>query len=137
MNADQKLRLLVITPEKTALDQTVDSVRFPLADGQIGILPGRAPLVGRLGFGELKFVDGQKEQSFFLDGGFVQVKQNTVSILTARLLELNQLKVEEAERLLQEALSRRTANETERAAKERDVLRARSMLTLARKTGAA
>ncbi len=40
--ADQ-LRLVVVTPEKPLLDESVTALRFPLYDGQIGVLPGRAP----------------------------------------------------------------------------------------------
>src|SRR5947209_18270410 len=85
MASRKELRVLLVTPETTLLDEPVTALRFPLYDGQIGILPGRAPLVGRLGYGELKLTqpDG-REASFYIDGGFVQVKRGAVSILTNR-----------------------------------------------------
>ena len=50
----KQLQVVVVTPEKTLLDETVDFVALPLYDGELGVLPGRAPLIGRLGYGELR-----------------------------------------------------------------------------------
>ena len=47
--ADSALQLVLGTPETTLVDAPVRSLQFPLYDGQIGVLPGRAPVVGRLG----------------------------------------------------------------------------------------
>ena len=82
--ATTNLRLVLVTPETTLLDEPVEALRFPLYDGQIGILPGRAPLVGRLGYGELQITTAAGKKSYFIDGGFVQVKQGAVSLLTNR-----------------------------------------------------
>ena len=49
MAADGPLRLVVVTPEKTVLDQDVTSLRFALYDGQIGILPGTGSVGGAAG----------------------------------------------------------------------------------------
>ena len=51
---DQTIQCVVVTPERAVLDQAVDFVALPLYDGELGVLPGRAPLVGRLGYGELR-----------------------------------------------------------------------------------
>ena len=84
------LRLVIVTPETTLLDEHVSALRFPLYDGQIGILPGRTPLVGRLGTGELRLTGTSgTEKSFFVDGGFVQVKGGVVSILTDRAMPVS------------------------------------------------
>src|SRR5260370_9293424 len=82
MALNQQLRIVLVTPETTLLDEPVEALRFPLYDGQIGILPGRAPLVGRLGSGELRITNAKGLSSYFIDGGFVQVKENVVSLLT-------------------------------------------------------
>ena len=133
MIAARKLQLVLVTPEKTLLDEPALALRFPLYDGQIGILPGRAPVVGRLGYGELKInrVDGS-ETSYYIDGGFVQVKGGVVSILTNRSMPASEIKVTEAEELLQQAVSRVATTELEAAARTRDQARARSLLAMAR-----
>jgi F-type H+-transporting ATPase subunit epsilon len=128
------LRLLIVTPEKTLLDEAVSAIRFPLFDGQIGILPDRAPMIGRLGYGELKLTTPNgEERSYFVDGGFVQVKGATVSILTGRSLPAGQIDAQDAGEQLQAASRRVPTTPAEFAAKDRDQERARRMLELARK----
>ena len=77
-----KLQVVIVTPESTTLDKQVDSVVLPLFDGEKGILANHAPLIGRLGKGKLRIKDGSTEESYQIDGGFVQIESNTVSILT-------------------------------------------------------
>lgn len=79
-----QLQVVIVTPESTALDKHVDSVVLPLFDGEKGILPNHAPMIGRLGQGKLRIKDGGNEESFQVDGGFVQVESNVVSILTGK-----------------------------------------------------
>lgn len=132
MIAATQLQLVLVTPEKTLLDEPVESLRFPLYDGQIGILPGRAPLVGRLGYGELTISAAGGDRSYFIDGGFVQVKGHVVSILTQRALPVEEIEPTEAEELLAKASALIPKTEPDLAAKERDQERARRMLALAR-----
>lgn len=134
MVAAKQLRLVLVTPEKTLLDEPVDSLRLPLYDGQIGILPGRAPIVGRLGYGELKMSGPNGEKSYYIDGGFLQVKGSVVSVLTNRAIEASQLNPADAEEQLRSAQARIATTDLEFAAKARDQQRARRMLELARKT---
>ena len=128
----QSLRLVVVTPEKTLLDQQVSSLRFPLYDGQIGVLPGRAPLVGRLGYGELKITAEGRDRVYFVDGGFVQIKGETVSLLTHRAIPAGDINTAEAEEQLRQAKARPATTDVDQAAKARDEERARQMLNVAR-----
>ena len=75
---------MVVTPERAVLDEAVDFVALPMYDGELGVLPGRAPLIGRLGYGELRIRRGEETQRFFIDGGFAQVRANVVTVLTPR-----------------------------------------------------
>lgn len=139
MAGNKQLRLILVTPEKTLLDQLVHDLRFPLYDGQMGVLPGRAPLVGRLGCGELRFAEVANpnvRHSYFIDGGFVQIKGEAVTILTNRAVPVELLNRTQAEEQFRQASTRSTHNEVELSLKERDVQRARQMLALARKTHA-
>lgn len=128
-----ELRLVVVTPERTLLDEAVHALRFPLFDGQIGILPGRAPLVGRLGYGELK-VDliGGQSRSYFIDGGFVQVKGSVVSILTNAAMPVEELSAAQAQAELDAAMKMTAHTDLEFAAKDRAQERARRKRDLAR-----
>ena len=122
------LRLVVVTPETTLLDETVDALRFPLADGSIGILPGRAPLVGRLGRGELRITVGSQQRLYFIEGGFVQVNANVVSLLTERAIPPDQIDPQAVRRHLEEVAPRVTKTDAEYAAKMREQERDRRML---------
>ena len=126
-----KLRLVIVTPERTLLDEPVSALRFPLYDGDIGILPGRLPLIGRLGCGELKVTTATGEQHFFIDGGFVQVLGPTVSLLTHRAVPVANLSATEAEKQLAAASSRVAKTDEEIKVKLADQQRARRMLALA------
>jgi len=130
--ADNTLQLVLVTPETTLLDEPVQALRFPLFDGQAGILPGRAPVVGRLGYGELRITGNDGGiRSFYVDGGFVQVKGSVVSLLTNRAIPADKIDTAEAEALLQKTRETVAKGDNEIAAKDRDRERARRMLKLA------
>ncbi|MFO1022063.1 MAG: F0F1 ATP synthase subunit epsilon [Planctomycetales bacterium] len=133
MALPKQIRFVLVTPEKTLLDELVESVQFPLYDGQMGLLPGRAPLVGRVGFGELRLEREEGEQLYFVDGGFIQVKGEVVTLLTNRAIPAAELKLSYAEEQLAKADAERPHDDAGFAVKDRDVLRARRMIDLAKK----
>ena len=74
------LTVSVISPEAVLFEGTTDSVVAPAFDGQVGILTGHAPMVTLLGKGELRL--GGNGQRFTVEGGFVQVVDNVVRVVT-------------------------------------------------------
>jgi F-type H+-transporting ATPase subunit epsilon len=134
MAGGDKLRLIVVTPERTLLDEPVAALRFPLYDGDIGILPGRIPLIGRLGTGELRITAASGATSYFIDGGFAQVLGSTVTLLTNRAVPAKDISAADAEKQLAEVLARVAKTDEETTAKQVDQQRARKMLNLAQKT---
>jgi F-type H+-transporting ATPase subunit epsilon len=90
--SSRELQCVVVTPERALVNEPADFVVLPMYDGELGVLPGRAPLVGRLWFGELRVRRGEQVQRFFVDGGFAQVRDNTVTVLTPRAQKANELK---------------------------------------------
>lgn len=97
------LRCIVVTPEKAVLDDSADFVAIPMYDGEVGVLPGRLPLIGRLGFGELRYTKAGAVRRYFIDGGFAQVRANVVTILTARAIRAENISVQAAEEALRSA----------------------------------
>src|SRR5438270_5066076 len=97
---ERKLHCVVVTPERALLDEPADFVALPLYDGELGVLPGRAPLIGRLGYGELRLRRGADTRRYFVDGGFAQVRENTVTVLTQRALKAEEIDVNAAEQAL-------------------------------------
>ena len=79
----------VVTPERAVLECDAKSVVLPAWDGEVGILRNRAPLVCRLGIGELRVETPSERHTLFLDGGFAEMSENRLTILTsaARLPE--------------------------------------------------
>ena len=75
------LKLEIVTPEKKVVDETVDSVTVPTANGEIGILQNHAPLISALKSGVLSYTKGSVSERMVISGGFVEVGINTVSIL--------------------------------------------------------
>ena len=118
-----QLSCVIVTPEKTALDRQVDFLAVPMYDGEMGIAPGHSALMGRLGSGELRLRHGGAEDRYFLEGGFIQVQHDRVSILTDRLRPLASLSHAEAEKALHDA--ERLPGVTDREfARRQDALRA-------------
>jgi F-type H+-transporting ATPase subunit epsilon len=125
------LRCILVTPEATALDTPAEFVALPLFDGEAGIAPGRAPLIGRLGFGELRVRNADQTQRFYIDGGFVQVVDNVVSVLTNRAVKASALDANAAQSQLQTALSTPAAGRAEMAIRDRQISQARGQLRVA------
>lgn len=98
-----KITCVVVTPEQTALETEAEFIAVPLFDGELGIAPGRAPLIGRLGYGELRLKNGGATTTWYVDGGFVQVADNTVSILTGKAMPADKIDLPAAERHLANA----------------------------------
>src|SRR5437762_13575320 len=93
----KSVQCVMVTPERAVLAEAVDFVALPMYDGELGVLPGRAPLIGRLGYGELRIVQGGNTRRFFVDGGFVQIRNSIVTVLTSRAIPAAELKVAAAE----------------------------------------
>jgi len=97
------VQCVVVTPERAVLDEPADFVALPLYDGELGVLPGRAPLIGRLGFGELRLRRGAEIKRYFVDGGFTQVRNNVVTVLTARAIKAEEINEAAARQALEAA----------------------------------
>lgn len=97
-STSDKLRAVVVTPEETVLETDAEFVALPLYDGELGVARGHAPMIGRLGYGELRIRSGGEVTQLYVDGGFVQVADNVVSVLTNRALPPKQLDVDALER---------------------------------------
>jgi len=106
------ITLRVVTPERVVLDTTATSVIFPGLDGSTGVLKGHAPLVSALGVGELVFRDEAGQVTgLFVAGGFAEVRNNTVRIVTEASEPPTEIDLERAEVAAKRA--RRRIDETQ------------------------
>ena len=140
--AENTFHCSLVTPTEKLLDDEVTYTSVPAWDGLFGVLPRRAPLLGRLGLGELKISfprqDGAAggERSYLVDGGFVKMADNKLTILAERAIPAEELTVSEAKAELAEAQARvvpadATDQVAQLAAVARDKARASMKLRLA------
>ena len=131
--APGSLQCIVVTPERAVLDEAADFVALPMYDGELGILPGRAPLIGRLGYGELRLRRGTSTHRYFVDGGFAQVRTNVVTVLTPRAIRGEDIDVQAATRTLEEPNDTSPLPEAQEA-RSKNRARARAQLRVSEHT---
>ncbi len=130
----RRLQIAVVTPERSVLDQPADAVVVPLFDGELGILPGRAPLIGRLGIGELRIRRGEQLSRLYVDGGFVQVRGDIVTVLTSSAQSPEEIPVADVESTLLQATRTRAVTAEQFVEREQALRRARAKLRVARRS---
>ena len=128
-----ELKCIVVTPEGTVRETTADFVALTLFDGEIGISPGHTPMIGRLGAGELRIKLADQVDRYYIEGGFVEVVGDEVSILTTQAMPVEDI---DADITLEQLVAARQkpANTPElMAIRDRAVLLARAQLRVADK----
>lgn len=128
----ETLHCTLITPVGLAYEGDVDFVVIPAGDGEIGILPHRAPLMCELGVGSLRMRIGHNVQVWFVDAGFAQVLDNQVRILTQQAIPREKIDRSEVLRMLAEIQQMTVTDELSARRKARAEARARIRLRLAR-----
>jgi F-type H+-transporting ATPase subunit epsilon len=79
-----RLKVAVISPERTVFEGEAEQVVVPTWNGEVGILRGHAPLLALLGEGEVRIRQGASDQRFKIRGGFLQVADDVVTVLSER-----------------------------------------------------
>jgi len=80
----ERLTVRVISPERTIYEGEADLVVAPAWDGEVGVLRGHAPMVVLLGEGDLRIRRDGVEEEFYVSGGFLQVANDVVNVLSER-----------------------------------------------------
>jgi F-type H+-transporting ATPase subunit epsilon len=127
------LQCIVVTPEHTVRETRADFVALTLFDGEIGIAPGRAPLIGRLGYGEMRIRQADETERYYIEGGFVEVMGNVVSVLTNRAVPVKELDEAVAREQLAAAQARPANTPELMAIRDRAVAASRAQLHAARR----
>src|SRR5919108_992704 len=81
MADDNKLEVHVVTPEQEVWTGDADFLVATAIDGEIGILPGHAPILAALDVGRLSIDTGGGREEAAVDGGFLHVKDDRVDVL--------------------------------------------------------
>lgn len=127
----KQMRCVLVTPEKAVLDQAADLVSLPMSDGELGVMPGRQALIGNLGTGVLRIKSGNQTRRVFVDGGFVQVRDDTITVLTPRAQDGNEIDVEAAKRSISSAIPKDAGPKVMKE-HQHTILRARAMIRAAK-----
>jgi F-type H+-transporting ATPase subunit epsilon len=127
------LQCIVVTPERTVLEQPADFVVLTLFDGEIGVLTRHSPFIGRLGFGEMRVTQADKTDRYYVEGGFVEALEDVVTVLTGRAVLASE--IDEAVALEQLISARAKPGNTPElmAIRDRAVLQSRAQLHAARR----
>lgn len=125
-------RCSIVTPAKSVLDDDVTYVTFQAWDGQKGVMPNESPLLTRLGVGSVRldFPEGGSRW-FLVEGGFAQIQNNALTLLTEAATPAESISMSEAEAELAEASARIAEKADDRAKVERDQQRAMAKKSLA------
>ncbi len=122
-----QLQCVVVTPERTEIDVQAESITVPLFDGEIGILKGHSAMVGRLGYGLLRIRTSGGMQTYFVEGGFVQVANDVVSVLTDRVVASSEINSSKANEAMQAALNMPAGKPDLVVVRDKAINRARAM----------
>jgi F-type H+-transporting ATPase subunit epsilon len=95
--------LEIVTPERLAYSDEVDSVTLPGAEGELGVLPHHAPLLSTLGAGELTLRKGGSEETFAIVGGFLQVLPDKVVVMAETADMASEIDLERAQEARRQA----------------------------------
>jgi F-type H+-transporting ATPase subunit epsilon len=118
-----KLQLQIVSAERSLVNETVDEVEVPGADGYFGVLPGHTPLLALLGAGELWYRKGAEKAYLSIAFGFAEIQPGRVTIL-AQVAE----KAEDIDVPRAEAAKKRAEERLARPAVDMDAERARIAL---------
>jgi F-type H+-transporting ATPase subunit epsilon len=114
---------IVVTPEQQVLDESIVQAIVPGHDGKVGILTGRAPLLMKLGLGEMRLdlANGQK-RTYYVEGGVAQMKDDKLT---------SQIDATSARAELAEAEARRITDPDSFEQRQKSVARARARIEMA------
>jgi F-type H+-transporting ATPase subunit epsilon len=113
------IQLQIVSADRSLVNETVDEVEIPGAEGYFGVLPGHTPLLALLGAGELWYRQGQEKHYFSMAFGFAEVQPDRVTILAQiaeRADEIDLARAEAARKRAEERLAKSTVDmDAERA----------------------
>lgn len=94
----EKIKLRVVTPSRVLVDEDVDEVAAPGALGEFGVLPNHTAFFSLLEIGELAFKQGSARRRLALSGGYAEVLDNTMTVLTQTAEFAEEIDAERARR---------------------------------------
>jgi F-type H+-transporting ATPase subunit epsilon len=103
-----KIQLQIVSADRSLVNETVDEVEIPGAEGYFGVLPGHTPLLALLGAGELWYRRGSERTYLSIAFGFAEVQPDRVTILAEiaeKAEEIDVVRAEAAKKRAEERLA--------------------------------
>jgi F-type H+-transporting ATPase subunit epsilon len=113
-------QLQIVSADRSIVNETVDEIQVPGAEGYFGVLPGHTPMLALIGTGELWYRQGSEMHYVSLSGGFAEVQPDRVTILAQIAERADEIDIARAE-----AAKRRAEERLNSAVVDMDVERAR------------
>jgi F-type H+-transporting ATPase subunit epsilon len=107
------LQLRVVSADRSLVNESVDEVQIPGAEGYFGVLPGHTPLLAALHVGQLWYRRGTDVHYLSIAFGFAEVQPDRVTILAEiaeRAEEINTMRAEAAKKRAEERLAKATVD---------------------------
>lgn len=108
MATPTQFTLQIVSADRSIVNEQVDEVQVPGAEGYFGVLAGHTPLLALLGTGELWFRQGNETHFVSISGGFAEVQPDRVTLLAQiaeRADEINVARAEAAKKRAEERLA--------------------------------
>jgi F-type H+-transporting ATPase subunit epsilon len=100
------IQLTIVTPERSLVNEQIDELQIPGAEGYLGVLPGHAPLFTELKVGELSYRKGNRWTSLSVAWGFAEVLPDQVRVLAETAERAQEIDLERATRAKERAEKR-------------------------------
>ena len=102
----EQFNLEIVSPEKSFLKKdNVTEVVVPAFEGEMGILKDHISIISFLKPGIIKVNSGSEENSFYVDDGIVEFKDNSLSILTSNIFDIKNSDKSKIQEMIKEAES--------------------------------
>ena len=98
-----QFRCQIVTPSESFLDEMVEYVSFPAWDGQVGVMNSTSAFLTEVGAGALRIDFGNGSRHYLLDGGFAQMQDEVLTLLSDSIIPADQIDLVDAEEELQAA----------------------------------
>ena len=102
------IQLTIVTPDRALVNDQVDEIQIPGAEGYLGVLPGHAPLFTELKVGELSYRKGNTWTSLAVAWGFAEVLPDQVRVLAETAERAQEIDLERAMKAKERAEQRLT-----------------------------
>ena len=99
-----EFKVEIVNPEKSFLSkEDVTEVVVPAFDGEMGILKDHIPIISFLKPGIIKVLKNTEEDSYYVEDGILEFKDNNLSILTSSIIKVSDLSKDKIENLISDA----------------------------------